>query len=255
MGARFIYRMDDIAPCMDWEQFWKFINLFKEYNVKPLLGIVPDNKDPELAVGMENKDFWEIIRGLKANDIVEIAQHGYMHKVSETNAKGVLGAQYGFNSLSEFAGLSYETQYNMIKSGMEILRKAGLSTDIWMAPCHSFDRVTLAALKDLGFKFVTDGIALYPFTEDGLIFIPQQVWKPKHFPFGILTICLHINNADDKLFNDVKKHIMSGAEIISFSDIKEPPQGIFFGITNCVFNGIYVILRLLRRLFHSILKG
>ena len=35
-------RMDDITPDMDWEKFEAFKTILDKYNIKPLLGIVPD---------------------------------------------------------------------------------------------------------------------------------------------------------------------------------------------------------------------
>ena len=41
------FRMDDITPDMDWKSFEAFEQLFERYGCYPLLGIVPDNLDPE----------------------------------------------------------------------------------------------------------------------------------------------------------------------------------------------------------------
>ena len=43
-------RLDDITPDMDWERFYKFKALLDQYQVKPLIGVVPDNRD-ELLKG------------------------------------------------------------------------------------------------------------------------------------------------------------------------------------------------------------
>jgi hypothetical protein len=42
-------RLDDITPDMDWERFYKFKALLDRYQVKPLIGVVPDNRDPGLV--------------------------------------------------------------------------------------------------------------------------------------------------------------------------------------------------------------
>ena len=34
-------RLDDITPDMDWERFYKFKALLDQYQVKPLIGVVP----------------------------------------------------------------------------------------------------------------------------------------------------------------------------------------------------------------------
>ena len=43
-----LIRMDDITECMNWELMDKCENLFEKFNIKPLLGIIPINRDPEL---------------------------------------------------------------------------------------------------------------------------------------------------------------------------------------------------------------
>lgn len=246
MGAKYIYRMDDITPDMNWNQFWKYIHLFQENHVKPLLGIVPDNQDFHLMIGEKNKDFWKIMRELQNKGIIEVAQHGYQHKVVATKAKGMMNI--GFNHLSEYVGHSYEVQYKMIKSGRDILRREGIHTDVWMAPCHSFDSVTLQALVNLGFRAVTDGIALYPFTRNGLVFVPQQLWAPRYFPFGIFTICLHVNHADDVRFQEVKSHLESGANIIHFSQGRKHISKFSDDVMNHIFKWSYIMRRSLKNL-------
>ncbi len=42
-------RLDDITPDMDWERFLKFKALLDRYQVKPLIGVVPDNRDENLV--------------------------------------------------------------------------------------------------------------------------------------------------------------------------------------------------------------
>ena len=41
-------RLDDITPDMDWQRFYAFKTLLDKYQVKPLIGIVPDNRDENL---------------------------------------------------------------------------------------------------------------------------------------------------------------------------------------------------------------
>ena len=44
-------RLDDITPDMDWERFLKFKELLDRYQVKPLIGVVPENRDENLKSG------------------------------------------------------------------------------------------------------------------------------------------------------------------------------------------------------------
>ena len=44
----YFIRMDDISENMNWSLMDKCEKLFDKYTIKPLLGIIPINKDPEL---------------------------------------------------------------------------------------------------------------------------------------------------------------------------------------------------------------
>lgn len=193
MSARYVFRLDDITPGMHWEKFWALLSLLRAHNIKPLLGIVPDNQDPSLEVREPHPDFWAVMRKLQDEDCVDFAQHGYQHTLSLTPAAAILGPDLGIKQMSEFAGLPREIQRQKIKNGREILKHNGIHTNAWMAPNHTFDHNTLTALREEGFRSVTDGIALFPFSTHGLIFIPQQSWQPRWMPCGVHTICLHTN--------------------------------------------------------------
>ncbi|HEX3029179.1 MAG TPA: DUF2334 domain-containing protein [Clostridia bacterium] len=245
--TKYLYRMDDITPDMNWERFWKLINLFKKYKVRPLLGVVPDNRDPNLSIEQSNEGFWETIKSLREEGSVEVAMHGYQH-VYETKDGGLLKG-FGFKPQSEFAGLPYETQYNKIKDGKEILTGKGIHTDVFMAPGHTFDEITLTVLKELGFKYVTDGIALYPFHRKGLTFVPQQIARPKNLPCGIITVCLHSNNTHDGYVKQIERHLSSGAGFISFSQAIEEAPTIYKEVLNGLFRLFYILARKLTKLY------
>jgi len=219
MAASFVYRLDDITPDMRWAEFWSWIELFRRHAVRPLLGVVPDNRDPRLACEPPRADFWTVLRQLRSDGLVEIAQHGYQH-LYETRTAGLLGRSYGFSPQSEFAGLPRDRQEAKIRAGRAILEQQGLTTDVWMAPSHSFDVATLQALAGSGFGAVTDGIALAPFRSHGLIFVPQQLWRPHALPFGVWTVCLHPNEADPDVRRAVGEHLASGVRVVAFSEAR-----------------------------------
>lgn len=78
-NARYVFRMDDITPTMDWQRFWALLRLFQRYHVKPLLGVVPDNRDHALDLQDPHPQFWDIINLLVERNSVDVAQHGYQH--------------------------------------------------------------------------------------------------------------------------------------------------------------------------------
>lgn len=188
MSARYLIRLDDIAPHMDWPRFERLARVFDEFGIRPLLGVIPDNRDPQLLQFPEFVgDFWAKLRSLQEHSW-EIAQHGFQHRYV-THDCGLLGV----NGLSEFAGLPFDEQLDKLSRGQRILREHGLRFETFMAPSHSFDRLTLRALRELGFTTVTDGFSPWPMIEHGLIFLPQWLANPRVLPLGVQTFCLHVN--------------------------------------------------------------
>ena len=43
-----LIRLDDIAENMNWDLMKKSELLFEKYGIKPVLGVIPNNKDKEL---------------------------------------------------------------------------------------------------------------------------------------------------------------------------------------------------------------
>lgn len=188
--ARYMIRMDDITPDMDWDKFNRIRTVFEENNIHPLLGVVPDNRDPKLMIQEKAEDFWSIIRELRDKGWV-ISQHGTFHQYV-TEDSGILGLK----NASEFAGLSYQEQVKKIIEGKSILEQNGINTRIFMAPGHTFDDNTVKALKELGFDTVTDGLYYRPYTYKDILFVPCRLQGYRNIK-GIDTVCLHANNMSD----------------------------------------------------------
>jgi hypothetical protein len=190
-----------------------------------------------------NHDFWKIMRKLQRENIADIAQHGYDH-VYISESSGLMDERIGFEKKSEFAGLSYRLQYRKIKNGLTILRDNGLNTDIWMAPGHTFDEKTLAVLYELGFKYITDGIGLFPFKRKNLLFIPQQFWSPSRIPCGIGTVCIHSNNANEQLFESVRAFIRAERKnVISFYEATDTSCTFMKEVMNRLFTEYHILAR------------
>lgn len=211
---RYLFRLDDVCPTMNWDNFDKLKKIFYKYDIKPIVGVIPDSRDSKLNVDNPNENFWNIIKELHQKGWI-IAQHGYQHLYINTNG-GILN----INKKSEFAGLSYEEQLYKIKKGKEILEyNLGIKIEWWMAPAHSFDESTCRALKNLEFKYITDGISLYPFEKYGLTWIPQQIWKPRKKFFGAWTICIHPNSIDSNFIKELEKFISSNINYCLYPDL------------------------------------
>ena len=174
---------------MKLEVWLKFEEILDEFSIKPIIGVIPDCKDPKLRYRKPMVEFWDWIRHLKRKGWI-IAMHGYQHLYVTENS-GLID----LNKYSEFAGLPYEVQAEKIRKAYEIFLLNRIKPDFWMAPAHSFDLNTLKALKELtDIEYITDGFAIFPFEKYGFKWLPQQLWKFRRFPFGVWTICLHPNN-------------------------------------------------------------
>lgn len=156
-----------------------------------------------------------------------ISQHGYCH-VYETEDSGLLG----INPFSEFAGLSYERQYEKLKKGKDILKSHRIETDIFMAPGHTYDANTLKALVQNGFTTVTDGYSEKSYHYQGLTFIPSRMSGAGAIK-GIDTICLHLNGMDAQQFTQLdqfmeqnREYLCSYSELLASENIANRTIGI-----------------------------
>jgi predicted deacetylase len=239
--ATYLFRMDDIAPGMDWAWFWKYMELFRAHGVRPLLAVVPDNRDPDLECEPRRPEFWEVLRDLRDQGQADIGQHGFQHLLSG-DADGLL-CRFGFPRRTEFAGLPDDRQREKIAAGRRILSDQSLETDVWVAPAHSFDGGTLRALHDAGFRIVSDGIGLFPYHSHGLVFVPQQVWRPRRFPLGVITCCIHSNHRDTRVFAQVREHLERGASATTIRDAADFRPGPASEVTNVGFRTTYTWAR------------
>jgi predicted deacetylase len=216
MKARYLLRIDDVCPTMNWTVWNQIEEMLVRENVKPILAVVPDNADEKLKVDKPDPAFWDRVRGWNKRGW-SIALHGYQHHY-QTCEKGLIG----LNPYSEFAGLPFEEQKVKLERAIAIFRSQGLDPDLWVAPAHSMDANTLAALHTLGIRKVSDGFALYPHLDArGTLWIPQQMWRFRSMPFGVWTVCLHPNDWTSKhllrlerSLEEYKEQIVSLNEII-----------------------------------------
>lgn len=194
-------RLDDITPDMDWVKFRRLEELLDKYHMAPLIGIVPDNQDDNLKRNPAMPDFDVQIKKWEAKGWIP-AMHGWKHIY--TTKKGGL---FPLNNFSEFAGVDKNRQREMIYDGKEKLQKMGVTTNIFMAPAHSFDKNTLAVLKEAGFQYITDGFGVAPYEWKGLTFLPIAFQKSKDIEKseGYTTLVFHTNTMNEQDFLDLKK--------------------------------------------------
>jgi predicted deacetylase len=197
MSARFLIRIDDICPTINWQAWQQMEAILIEENVQPILGVIPDNQDPRLREGVPDARFWDRVRSWQARGWA-IGLHGYRHEYVTKDA-GILKLK----GYSEFAGLPVEEQRGKLERAMEIFCREGVRPDVWVAPAHSFDGNTVQALLSLGIRTISDGLSLYPHrNSQGVFWVPQQLWTFRPVPFGVWTVCIHLQ---DQPYADLEK--------------------------------------------------
>lgn len=202
--AQYLLRFDDLCPTISQRRWKRFLPLIEEFRLKPILAVIPDNRDYKLQVSSPDPEFWDTMRALEFRG-ASIALHGYQHLCQSFD-----GSLLPLHRRSEFAGVPEATQREWIHTGLEILRGHRLTPRLWVAPRHGFDWTTLTVLRGEGINVLSDGFARVPVSRGGMIWIPQQLWSPVEKPKGLWTICIHPNSVGsemvDKLRTFLRKH-------------------------------------------------
>ena len=200
MRPKILIRFDDIAENMNWNMFDKIELLMKERNIRPVLGVIPNNQDPDLLKYPKRENFWEKIYSLKESGW-EIAMHGYDHIYnSETNKKDY----FKYGGRSEFFGNPLTKQKKKIKNGLKIFKEKNLNIRAFFAPNHTYDENTLLALKESGIFEIIDGYGIKPFEKNRIKFIPQLFYKLYILPIGVQSTQIHLNYWHEKDLDNFK---------------------------------------------------
>ena len=208
MSARYLVRFDDICPTMIWRVWEQLEPVLHAHGVKPIMAVVPDNRDPHLAVDAPWPGFWARVRSWQSAGWT-IALHGHQHLYSTRDAGLV-----GINRFSEFAGLTEEHQRDKLQLALAIFEREGVRVDAWVAPAHSFDAVTLQLLVQAGVCVVSDGFYTRPVRHLGAVWVPQQLWRFRPMWKGLWTVCLHHNAFDGAAVERFARDIASYAQRI-----------------------------------------
>ena len=213
-----LIRMDDISENMNWALMNKCEKLFDKFKIKPLLGIIPINKDPDLLKFPKNDRFWERVKSWE-NKGWEITMHGCNHLYTQKSDKNDI---YNYGGNSEFYGLDYSMQLNKIKTGLEEFKKRKIKVRSFFAPNHIYDSNTLKALKDSDIKIIIDGYGLFPYYKNEILFIPQLFYKEIFLPFGIQSTQMHINEWNDEAYKNFEIFVKKNySKILNLNNIIE----------------------------------
>jgi len=244
-NPKFLIRLDDIAENMNWEMMDQTERLFDRFDVKPVLGVIPNNQDPELLLYPKKKiNFWDKVKNWKEKGW-EIGMHGNNHVYDKNcNKNDYLG--HGGNT--EFCGHAFEIQLEKINQGLNKFKKEKIDIRAFFAPNHTFDQNTLIALKECGITNVLDGYGLTAYEEKEIKFIPQLFYKIFPLPFGMQTFQIHLNYYKQDDFNNLKKFIeLNSTKIITYDEaISKINNGLWHKIIRILSKKILQAKRLVK---------
>jgi predicted deacetylase len=224
--AQYLLRIDDLCPTVHAERWQRLRTLIEEFGIRPVLAVVPANRDRDLDASPRDRGFWNSMRTMQAAGAA-IALHGLNHVCSAPGRSLI-----PFHATSEFAGVDLDAQSYRIARGLEILRSHSLEPRLFVAPRHGFDRNTLLALREQGVGFISDGCARLPYVRFGVTWIPMQLWSPVSRTTGLWTICIHPNTADNGCIEGLRQFLIQRAsQFTSFdrviAEFAPEPLGAF----------------------------
>lgn len=188
----YLLRLDDASQYMNKTNWQKMEQLLDQYSIKPIVGVIPINRDKELLKYGVVEEFWELAKNWQTKGWT-IALHGCTH-VYETEDGGINPV----NMRSEFAGLSLDRQKKKIRTGYSVLLSHEIYPELFYAPSHTFDLNTLEALKEeTNIRVISDTVANDVYFENDFFFIPQQSGHVRKLPFKTVTFCYHPNTMKD----------------------------------------------------------
>jgi len=241
MNTGMLIRFDDISDRMNWKLMNKCEEIFDKFNIKPLLGVIPDNKDKEFLDYEKKENFWQKVRDWQKKGW-EISMHGLTHVYDkETNKKDF----FGYGGRSEFYGHPLEVQIERISKGLKIFQSEGIKIRSFFAPNHTYDLNTFKALKENNLNKIIDGYGFFPYEEFGIHFIPQLFYKEIMLPFGIQSTQIHLNYMGENNFIKFQKFILKNKKkIISFDEaLTASSNGIFSKLTRFTSEKILKAMR------------
>lgn len=235
----YLLRLDDASENMMLDNWMRMKKLLDKYDVKPIFGIIPDNKDPELLKYDKVTDFWKMMNQWQNEGWIP-AMHGCNH-VFETIEGGINPV----NRKSEFAGVPLERQREKLRKGYKIITDYGIITDVFFAPAHTFDENTLKAIYlETDIKIISDTVANDIYYNEPFYYIPQQSGRVRKLPFKTVTFCYHPNTMMDKDFIELnsfmKKH-KNQFNNIDFTHLSKRRKGIFDKMMETIYFNRHIV--------------
>lgn len=214
--TKYYVRLDDACPAMHHEKWNRILSILEIHGIKPMIGIIPQNRDEETMITPPDSGFWDKVKEWDKKGYA-LALHGFDHICISDN-----GGINPVHKRSEFAGLPLDLQKNKIRQGYAVLNSHGIKPKYFFAPSHTFDRNTLRALEEeTPIRIISDTVALFPYRRYGFAFIPQQMGKFRNIPLpGHWTFCYHPNTLTEEQIYHFERFISENKDKFgSYDDI------------------------------------
>jgi hypothetical protein len=217
-GMKVLVRLDDFTPNRHRKRWARVTELLDSLAIRPLVAVVPD--DQYFGDAASDPVFWDEVRALESQGWI-IGLHGATHEVVPI-PKGVPHEIF-FASKSEFVGLTGDAQLIKIAAAWEAFERHGIRPRVFVAPNHGFDALTVEAVRRHGkMPFISDGIALRPYSDRELVWLPQIDWKVPMLRVGFRTVCLHPSTMDDRELARITRQLRAvRADVVSFDALRE----------------------------------
>lgn len=216
----YLLRVDDASAHWAREKWHRMYDLLARQGVRPVVAIIPDNRDPDLLAYPLDDDFDSTMLKWIGEGWTP-AMHGYTHAVM-TDRGGLNPVQ----EKSEFAGLPLAEQKRRVGLGYRALRERGIQPRLFVAPYHTFDGNTLTALREeTDIRIISDTVAVNVWMKDDFFFIPQQSGMARALRLPLVTFCYHPNVMDEGSFGRLERFIVAHREqFVSFDQIELKPR-------------------------------
>lgn len=236
---KILVRLDDFTPHRHRGRWERVGEMLRGLGIRPLVAVVPD--DHYFGSGGSDETFWREVRAREA-DGWHIGLHGDTHEVVPI-PRGA-NREIFFASKSEFVGLPVEDQLRKISKAWDTFAQHGVRPRVFIAPNHGFDANTVEAVRRHGMmRTISDGIALRPYSDRDLLWLPQLDWQVPLFRFGFRTVCLHPSTQDDREFERIRRQLTAvRASVVSVEELeKGTPRalGLADRTFGFAFRGLY----------------
>src|SRR5258708_6053514 len=124
-GSSYLLRFDDFCPTMKWSNWERIEAILNDNNIRPMVAVIPDNRDAGLHFEPANPKYWDCVRRWQAAGWT-IGLHGFQHTYVTRHA-----GLYSHTKASEFAGLPPREQREKLERALAILRDEGIHSNLW----------------------------------------------------------------------------------------------------------------------------